>query len=291
MFNLRPPRQKPFLGTPIDMENPLSRGLVGAWIMNEGSGDRVYDSTQNQQNGVFNGNNTDWRNSGVLLGASQDRIIIPITSRINNAFGMVAFSFTPNWNYNDGNVHYIFDTYGGANERFILWKNTNDTLDLYTQTVSRGTIVYTFEANKKYSIVVTWPDNKVYINGIESLDGTDADLGNGSSTLYLGDRYIAANQSLDGTFHYFYLFNTIGTLQEIEQLHIDPYQMWPDYALWIVATELSIPITPIILQTINLISSLTKTVALESNLTKNINLTSSLAKTVALKSQVNLREL
>jgi hypothetical protein len=38
--------QKPPLGTQIDWSNPLTQGLVGCWLFNEGSGNRVYDTSQ-----------------------------------------------------------------------------------------------------------------------------------------------------------------------------------------------------------------------------------------------------
>lgn len=47
---------KPLLGNRIDPEHPLSRGLVGYWLMNEGSGDRIYDLSGNGNEGVFGGN-------------------------------------------------------------------------------------------------------------------------------------------------------------------------------------------------------------------------------------------
>lgn len=39
------PRVKPPLGATLDPEHPLSRGLVGCWLFNEGMGDRISDLT------------------------------------------------------------------------------------------------------------------------------------------------------------------------------------------------------------------------------------------------------
>lgn len=46
---------KPLLGSRIDPEHPLSRGLVGCWLMNEGSGNRIYDISGNGNDGVYTG--------------------------------------------------------------------------------------------------------------------------------------------------------------------------------------------------------------------------------------------
>lgn len=47
---------KPLLGSRIDPEHSLSRGLVLCLLMNEGSGNRTYDISGNGNNGIFDGN-------------------------------------------------------------------------------------------------------------------------------------------------------------------------------------------------------------------------------------------
>jgi len=48
--------QKPPLGVLPNFGHSLSRGLVGAWFFNEGSGNKVYDLSGNRNTGVFVGN-------------------------------------------------------------------------------------------------------------------------------------------------------------------------------------------------------------------------------------------
>lgn len=50
---------KPLLGSRIDPEHPLSKGLVLCLLFNEGSGNRVYDISGNRNDGVF-GNDPEW---------------------------------------------------------------------------------------------------------------------------------------------------------------------------------------------------------------------------------------
>jgi len=45
--------QKPRLGTPLNHSHPLAGGLVGCWVMNEGSGTLVKDSSGHGNDGVF----------------------------------------------------------------------------------------------------------------------------------------------------------------------------------------------------------------------------------------------
>ena len=45
--------QKPLLGTLINGGHPLAKGLVGAWILNENSGNTVFDLSGNRNHGIF----------------------------------------------------------------------------------------------------------------------------------------------------------------------------------------------------------------------------------------------
>ena len=47
--------QKPPLGIQIDWSNPITKGLVGCWLFNEGSGDKVYDLSGNGNTGTLTG--------------------------------------------------------------------------------------------------------------------------------------------------------------------------------------------------------------------------------------------
>ena len=47
--------QKPILGRGINWGDPLARGLVGYWLMNEGVGNKVYDLSGNGRTGTISG--------------------------------------------------------------------------------------------------------------------------------------------------------------------------------------------------------------------------------------------
>ena len=50
---------KPVLGSQLNLGHPLSNGLVGYWLLNEGSGTKVFDLSGNGINGIFVAN-TSW---------------------------------------------------------------------------------------------------------------------------------------------------------------------------------------------------------------------------------------
>ena len=52
---------KPYRGTPLNKNHPLARGLAGCWVMNEGTGFKVFDLSGNGNTGTMTGmTNSDW---------------------------------------------------------------------------------------------------------------------------------------------------------------------------------------------------------------------------------------
>ena len=45
--------QKPMLGAQINWVHPLAQGLVSCWLMNEGSGNKIFDYSENDYIGTF----------------------------------------------------------------------------------------------------------------------------------------------------------------------------------------------------------------------------------------------
>ena len=55
--------QKPPRGTLLNKSHPLARGLVGCWLMNEGTGERIFDYSGNGNHGLMTNMDptTDWK--------------------------------------------------------------------------------------------------------------------------------------------------------------------------------------------------------------------------------------
>lgn len=80
---------KPFRGIQLNKSHPLARGLVGCWLMNEGSGSKVHDYSGNDKKGTLqNMEETDWvagMDGGCLyFDGSDEYIHIPNYSSSNN---------------------------------------------------------------------------------------------------------------------------------------------------------------------------------------------------------------
>lgn len=71
--------QKPLLGRPINKAHPLARGLVGCWLLNEGSGLKVFDLSGYGNDGTLNDmTESDWipgeKGSVLTFDGSDDEI-------------------------------------------------------------------------------------------------------------------------------------------------------------------------------------------------------------------------
>ncbi|HDZ15539.1 hypothetical protein LCGC14_1171240 [marine sediment metagenome] len=247
MFNLRPPGQKPLLGTPLDMGNPLSLGLIGAWLMNEGSGNRIYDISGNGRDGILD-SNIEWQatqnGSALYFGTNADDWMIPLTSTdlinlpTSKNFSVVV-SCLPNYNASTN----VGIAWGGTDDLLIypndgvavdggirvFWRACGATLISYAGSNLNGIRVQT--------VFTAVPgDQRAYQDGV--LVGTGANDLSGAgpfSNLNIGGWGDAA-QAFGGHIEYVYLYNRVLTIQEIRSLYIDPYQMWPDDAFWMIST-------------------------------------------------------
>jgi hypothetical protein len=152
---------------------------------------------------------------GVIIAASQSRITSAAAAGFPSAAGSIEMLCRPSWNYNDGIGHFFWDTYGGSNRRFFLYKYTDNTTLLWTDNTSRGSFTFAWAAGTLYHIVLNWGTNQLYVNGVLVKDYTDGTLGLGSSTLYIGDQYTGSNYSFNGMIYYFIARDVALTLAEI----------------------------------------------------------------------------
>lgn len=74
------PQVKPPFGTPLNRGHPLAQGLVGCWLFNEKSGDRLYDNSGNQNHGTLTNFNdppisaSGWKGDELTFDGSDDYV-------------------------------------------------------------------------------------------------------------------------------------------------------------------------------------------------------------------------
>jgi hypothetical protein len=212
----------------LNRGHPLLQDMLACWLFNEGNGDTVYDVV-----GYYSGACSDitW-NGGqygfAVLNSGNDGSQVfceDFAKLFNQSAGTVEIWLRPNWDYDDGSNHYFWDTYGGNNKRFLLYKASDGDTDIYTGGTLRGSHRYEYEAGQWYQVVLVWGANLLYINGNLVNNYTDGDLGTGADDLYIGSRY-SSSSALDGYVELFRVWNRALSESEIKSLYRDPYQMF-----------------------------------------------------------------
>jgi len=235
--------QKPFRGTQLNKTHPLSKGLVGAWIMNEATGEIVHNAVQHNY-GKFastsSASNPIWNGSGVEFTNPKTR------SGIN----LYTYSWLEVQSHTVFFVIRSLDTYSSDSEKRSLLTKENITSDGYEWVInSSGQIEYAFQGtatrgwftltNKIVPLntpttVCLMADHiggtiNGYIDGVwAGQDNMTAEsiTHNNTREAYIGARGFNAYDEFDGTIEAVYLFDRVLSAPEAIYLHREPYCMF-----------------------------------------------------------------
>lgn len=167
--------QKPRLGAQLNKKHKLAKGLIGSWLMNESSGDIIFDSSLERHNGTNLG--ASWVPLGLDFdGADRIQLSHPIvnnhdaftiSSKFNGAAGGIVYaegySADTNWSLFMG-----IDPNAPFSARFFYKENN----------VWKGLTTGTTPVNDGWHVVSLSQINKsyrtIYIDGIPEEVDTDA---------------------------------------------------------------------------------------------------------------------
>ena len=229
--------QKPLLGVPVNWSHPLARGLVGCWLMNEGGGSIIQDSS-NRLQGIgnviptwiadytnYNGTTQKWTLSSCPFDPEQQfsllaEIRIPSISaeQVFLGFGDVS---------EGSGARVDFGLYSDGKFRLLLRQNGNNTIVNILSTGSSLAdnqwykLAFTFNGvTRAYKAYV---DNKLLISGTGSTF-TAIDFTKGS----IGSRYYAGSYSSywSGDIKTISIYNRVLSAAEIAQLYREPFAMF-----------------------------------------------------------------
>lgn len=245
---------KPPLGSQLILGHPLTRGLAGYWLMNEGGGNIVADLSGNIGEGEMGGNSLfTARENGIAYEgtASGDGILLP--TGYDPLAGLSSFSVViyirPSTVTVDGGIFYS-DTHA-LNRPIVSWFDTAGVKPIgVIVTTTGGTTgaIYSSSGvtiNNWYSIVLTYSGTSVrlYINGIEDTGGAFPAALTGTLIPASGRHCIAnqntlASKGLVGFVDHTALYNRALSANEIASLYADPYQMFRQepIELWAAAS-------------------------------------------------------
>jgi hypothetical protein len=219
---------KPPLGSQIDWAHPLSRGLVGAWMMNEGAGIRTINLINNSTGILTNG--AYFSKGGISFDGANDFVALPLKrTMLETAQTTIVFSLYPltTNNYNQtirvGDGWGSFDFHTTSTGEVYCGIDTPDRFDPGSLPAGTVTIrkdnVFVFTHGFQVPGVSTGM-GKFYKNG--KLLASKAILASTASwvTLNVG---MNSTDTINGSVKYVYVFNRALSPQEIQQLYIDPY--------------------------------------------------------------------
>ena len=244
---------KPMLGAPIDRSHSLARGLVGCWLMNEGSGNTVYDIIGGNHGEFFGNVNFVPGHYGPAIendGAVGSYISCGDHCNFGDAstdrpFSIVASFYSHNSATSQPIVSRYYDTGSdGAEYSCII----NPDSKLFFQCLDDNHVIrikitgsQTIALNTWYHVVFTYDGSSslnglfIYVNGI--VDGSAAKATDGSYgamhdkgvDLEIGS-VLRGNESydsfFDGLLDNVMIYNRALNASEVQQLYYDPFGMF-----------------------------------------------------------------
>lgn len=242
---LSSPWQKPFRSMHINKVHPLARGLVGCWVMNEGTGDAVFDLSGNSNDGVLT-NNARWVTTENGIGTEfptdngSDRINVEAITSNDPLSGVPSgeISIAVNVYVVSGSLNNdyprIFDKSDGpncSNGWMVFWDDslTNQRIGVQANTTELEFWSSDITRPAWYSVVVTLKsgNNRIYINGIEDVHNTDTFTFPSTTTnAAIGNWNHATDRQWNGYINYVYVYDRIISAEEVVYIHREPYAMF-----------------------------------------------------------------
>ena len=220
---------KPPKGAQLRRGHPLSRGLVGYWLMNEAGGSVVQDLSGNGRTGTFglsDANYPTWTTGlhgpavKFVLAQSQG---IGFTGPYNDSAAGTIIAYVYPDDVSSDQV--IFNGGSGTNRLYVTWGYTpskfgmrfgEDTLIESSGTYEVGWHCVALTFQKSGPVIL-------YVDGVQAASGTHSAGLIGDGTGYWG--YYEGNYYFKGSMSGGCCYNRVLSPSEIARLYRDPYQM------------------------------------------------------------------
>lgn len=206
--------QKPPLGSRIDWSHPLSRGLVGCWIFNEGMGNRVNDLSLNGNQGTVYG--ATWQDGGLYFDGADDYVVFSQASSINVPWTAEAWVYLSSRHsvgaaiLDDGSVSLRAEQYN------------SDNVGVTEYGVADYSIAYSIPLQTWTHLVFVGVSGTIYVY----VDGIQEGTINATLSCpidIIGKRGGASSDYLHGIIRAIRVYNRALSAEEIRWLHLDPH--------------------------------------------------------------------
>lgn len=224
------PQRKPRLGARLDQQHPLSRGLVGCWLFNEGGGAKLWDISGNANHGTLTNMDpsSDWvaapRGVDLDFDGSNDYIALPKAI----SFGVATnYTFVFRFRYvgqvtNNSGLYRSNSAFDG---RHGMWRDVNfgrmwgrhDGVEIVASTT--GPLC---PQGEWHSIAVTWDKSEavLYFDG-NRFNGIAATSNQTAFTIEGFARQTTAYMA--GQLNYVGIYQRALTASEVRWLYTEPY--------------------------------------------------------------------
>ncbi len=223
-------RPKPLVGTQIDRGHPLARGLVGAWLMNEGAGSVVRDVSGNGYTGAITSATWSPGRFGTCLAMGGSGTVNAGDIEVLDGCSALTISIwcmATTLGFPDIGV--LVNKDAGSARSFYLRVGTKETLSfgVYNSDGTLGSTTsdafWKSDAGTWRHIVGVWDGTTVsaYINGV--LNGTPGSL---SGVMRSNAYSVGIGTDWPGSIDGPMVWRRALTASEIQSLYRDPYQMF-----------------------------------------------------------------
>ncbi len=220
------PYEKPMYGVLLNPYHPLSRGLVGCWLFNEGGGNTVFDLSGNLKHGTFGTEAPNWVAEGIYFGGDGDYIY---TDPVNfESVGSIVAKVTPYTASGDQSI--LMKDSASSSAQDIALQLHNDIIrvqlgDNFTYQLVEST--ETFSAYDTFFVAVTVDESNVHIylnTASRTVTKEVTPEGNNYNSMIgkLSSTYFYFN----GIIHWIFAYNRCLQPSEIVQLYQDPFCMF-----------------------------------------------------------------
>ncbi len=222
---------KPVLGSQLNLGSHLARGLVGYWLFNEGSGNKVFDLSGNGNTGILTGTAPSWTagkfGSAVLLPGTDECINCGNVSS-SLCSGDFTICIAPKFNV-IGQAQTLVDNRNSNNDGVNLLLFSSNSVWLQIDAVDNNTNS-TLSVNTLYHIAALrrGTNVEIYINGISQVlsgDGPTAADGSTTADVIIGKRAFDATVLMNGQVDYAMLYNRALSASEIALLFRAAFQI------------------------------------------------------------------
>jgi hypothetical protein len=247
--------QKPPLGAPPLFGHPLSRGLVGLWLFNEGSGGQVFDLSGNGRNGTLE-NGVSWDSGSIgsrlSFGGASGECVDCGTKAVDFQSHTIIVRLTPTTIA--GDYRSILTRMGpvDVDTDGFMWALTNagNPAFVFYGTGLRGWYAssLTLSVNTTYSLALVWDrpaaECRFYSNGIyiDSVATTAENINQAASReMRIGQRLKNSLDPYIGKISHLCLYNCALSASEIALLYREPFCMFErdPIELWMGSMEVA----------------------------------------------------